>query len=116
MILWIRGNSHNNFNVLLSCYLNVSIKYSKKIPSQFKIKFINFRYFFKIYIQLNFLGTVVDIAQREKMHPICWENHGKNDNLPIHFDSGPYIFLGNRDYQCHQGRDCNITSSTAAIN
>ena len=43
------------------------------------------------------------------MPPICWENHGKNDNFPIHFDGVPYIFLGNRDYQCHQGRDRNIT-------
>ena len=43
------------------------------------------------------------------MSPICWENHGKNDNFPIHFDGVPYIFLGNRDYQCHQGRHRNIT-------
>ena len=43
------------------------------------------------------------------MPPICWENHGKNDNFPIRFDGVSYIFLGNRDYQRHQGRDCNIT-------
>ena len=43
------------------------------------------------------------------MPPICWENHGKNDNFPIHFDGVPYIFLSNRDYQCHQWRDRNIT-------
>ena len=61
------------------------------------------------YIQSNFLGTLVDIAQREKIPPICWENHGKNDNFPIYFDGVPYIFLGNRDYQCHQGKDRNIT-------
>ena len=39
------------------------------------------------------------------MPPICWENHRKNDNFPIRFDGVPYIFLGNRDYQCYQGRD-----------
>ena len=37
------------------------------------------------------------------MPPIFWENHSKNDNFPIRFDSVPYIFLANRDYQCHQG-------------
>ena len=30
------------------------------------------------------------------MPPICWKNHGKSDNFPIHFE-------------CHQGRDRNIT-------
>ena len=55
------------------------------------------------------MGTLVDIAQREKMPPICWEKHGKNDKFPIHFDGVPYIFLGNGDYQCHQRRDRNIT-------
>ena len=79
---------------------------SRRSPRNSK-KFINSRYFlkniivirngkiFKIYIQLNFLGTLVDIAQREKMPPICWENHGKSDNFPIHSE-------------CHQGRDRNI--------
>ena len=43
------------------------------------------------------------------MPPICWEKHGKNDKFPIHFDGLPYIFLGNRDYQCHQGRDRSTT-------
>ena len=55
------------------------------------------------------MGTLVDIAQRENTPPICWENHGKNDDFPIRFDGVLYIFLGNRDYQCHQGRDHNIT-------
>ena len=43
------------------------------------------------------------------MPHICWEKHGKNDKFRIHFDGVPYIFLGNGDYQCHQGRDRNIT-------
>ena len=42
------------------------------------------------------------------MPRICWENHSKNDCFPIHFDGFPYIFLGNRDYKCHQRRDRNI--------
>ena len=33
----------------------------------------------------------------------------KTINFPIYFDGVPYIFLGNRDYQCHQGKDRNIT-------
>ena len=33
----------------------------------------------------------------------------KTINFPIYFDGVPYIFLGNRDYQCHQGKDSNIT-------
>ena len=45
----------------------------------------------------------------KKKPPICWEKHGKNDKFPIYCDGVPYIFLGNRDYQCHQGRDRNIT-------
>ena len=60
------------------------------------------------YIRLNFL----DIAQPEKIPRICWENHGKSDNFPTYFDGVPYIFLGNRDYQCHQGKDGNITKNT----
>ena len=43
------------------------------------------------------------------MSPICWENHGKNDNFSIHFDGVSYIFFENRGYQCHQGREHNIT-------
>ena len=60
------------------------------------------------YIRLNFL----DIAQPEKIPRICWKNHGKSDNFPTYFDGVPYIFLGNRDYQCHQGKDGNITKNT----
>ena len=52
---------------------------------------------------------LVDIALREKISPICWENHGKNDNFSIHFDGVSYIFFDNRGYQCHQGRERNIT-------
>ena len=43
------------------------------------------------------------------MPPICWKNHGRNDNFPIRFDRVPYIFLSKHDYQCRQGRDRNIT-------
>ena len=42
---------------------------------------------------------LVDIAQGEKMPPICWENYGKKDSFPIHFDGVPHIFLGYRDDQ-----------------
>ena len=78
---------------------------SKRFPCNLRKSSLISNIYLK-YIQSNFLGTLVDIGQREKIPPICWENHSKNNNFPIYFDAVPYIFLGNRDYQ---GKDRNIT-------
>ena len=94
--------------MLVSCFLLLKCIYQIFPECSLVIKKNSLIFSLKC-IQLNFLGTLVDIAQREKMPPICWEKHGKNDKFPIHFDGVPYIFLGNGDYQCHQRRDRNIT-------
>jgi len=36
---------------------------------------------------------------------VCWEHNAKDDNFPIAFDGIPYVWLGQRHYQCHQGTD-----------
>ena len=83
--------------MLFICIYQIFQEYSLIIQK----KFINSRYFVDI----------VDTVQREKRPPICWENLGKNNGVPIHFDGVSYIFLGNRDcqWQWHQGRDHHIT-------
>ena len=45
-----------------------------------------------------------------KLPSIAWERCGKDDNLPLSFDGVPYIFLGVIDYQCHQGKDKNLSA------
>ena len=41
--------------------------------------------------------------QKEEFPKIMWEKKG--DLMSLNFDGIPYIFLGKRDYQCHQGSD-----------
>ena len=53
------------------------------------------------------VDSLEDICLREKIPAVSWERHGKNDKFTLHFDGVPYIFLGTREYQCHQGNDKN---------
>jgi len=36
---------------------------------------------------------------------ISWEHCSANEGLPLEFDGVPYLWLGRREYQCHQGND-----------
>ena len=53
------------------------------------------------------LGNLSQIISN-KLPSIAWERCGKDDNLPLPFDGVPYVFLGAKDYQCHQGKDKNL--------
>ena len=66
---------------------------------------------FKILKNINFLflGNLSQIITN-KLPSIAWERCGKDDNLPLSFDGVPYIFLGGIDYQCHQGKDKNLSN------
>ena len=60
----------------------------------------------QIYLSIHILASLVQIIGESKLPPVCWE-HQKGD-LQLTFDGVPYIWLGNCDFQCHQGFDKNI--------
>ena len=56
---------------------------------------------------LNFISASIEEVLKEssKLPTIRFEHHASNETFPIHFDGVPYIFLGKREYRCHQGHD-----------
>ena len=53
----------------------------------------------------HFSVSLEQLIQDSKLR-ICW-THDKGD-LKIPFDGVPYVWLGNCDFQCHQGADKNV--------
>lgn len=53
-----------------------------------------------------FIVTLDEVLLNSDNFPkICWEYNRNDDQFPLHFDGIPYIWLGRRKYQCHQGKD-----------
>lgn len=63
------------------------------------------------------LGDLTKILEDSpKLPSICWERNAKNDHFPIEFNGTPYIFLGTREYHCHQGSDKNLSVKQKYVN
>ena len=45
------------------------------------------------------------LMSSENLPKISWEHNAKDDAFPLVFDGIPYVWLGRRQYQCHQGKD-----------
>ncbi|XP_057316143.1 uncharacterized protein LOC130657191 isoform X1 [Hydractinia symbiolongicarpus] len=50
-----------------------------------------------------------EVLEASSSPQICWQLTHKEDSLPIHFNGIPYIWLGTKNYQCHQGKDRGIS-------
>lgn len=48
---------------------------------------------------------VETLSLSSKLPPICWEHNSEKEGLPMQFDGIPYIWLGRREYNYHQGED-----------
>ena len=56
------------------------------------------------------LENLVDYLLKEsKLPQVCWENGRKGDLMHIPFDGVPFVLLSTREYQCHQGKDKNVS-------
>ncbi|XP_066924314.1 uncharacterized protein [Clytia hemisphaerica] len=45
---------------------------------------------------------------KKKLPFVRWEMNQRNDKLPLKFTGTPYIWVGTKNYICHQGQDKNI--------
>ena len=56
------------------------------------------------------LENLVDYLLKEsKLPQVCWENGRKGNLMHIPFDGVPFVLLSTREYQCHQGKDKNVS-------
>ena len=53
------------------------------------------------------LVTLVDFVSKENKFNIRWEYNRIDDPLKIPYTGIPFILLGRKQYQCHQGEDIN---------
>uniref|UniRef100_A0A7M5V8W2 Uncharacterized protein n=1 Tax=Clytia hemisphaerica TaxID=252671 RepID=A0A7M5V8W2_9CNID len=45
---------------------------------------------------------------KKKLPFVRWEMNQRNDKLPLKSTGTPYIWVGTKNYICHQGKDKNI--------
>ena len=56
------------------------------------------------------LEDLVDhLLKESKLPKVFWENERKGDMMYVPFDGVPFVLLSMREYQCHQGKDKNVS-------
>ena len=56
------------------------------------------------------LENLVDyLLEGSKLPQVCWENGRKGELMHIPLDGVPFVLLSTREYQCHQGKDKDVS-------